>query len=259
MQAEGCYLYPVKGMTPAAVETLLLEPNKSPTGDRGFVFAYADAETHGSKRWVTKYDTLTSLSTPSLAKVRANYDAASRVLTLHFAGEQQSASVDDDAQRQSMARWLLRAVKTLPMHPFHKQPEHEPLQLLGDGESLFTDRGPNQVSITSLASLASLAEAAGKEIDMRRFRSNIVIDGNNAWEEFGWTGQRLRIGETLLEVTAPLRRCKTVNANPTSGGRDINLLDVLHETFGHLNFGIETNVIEGGSVHPGDAVTVIEG
>ena len=71
MQAEGCYLYPVKGMTPAAVETLLLEPNKSPTGDRGFVFAYADAETHGSKRWVTKYDTLTSLSTPSLAKVRA--------------------------------------------------------------------------------------------------------------------------------------------------------------------------------------------
>ena len=37
---------------------------------------------------------------------------------------------------------------------------------------------------------------------MRRFRSNIVIDGNNAWEEFGWTGQRLRIGETVYELQA---------------------------------------------------------
>ena len=259
MRVEDCYLYPVKGMTPAAVETLLLEPGKSPTGDRGFVFAYADAETREPRGWVHKYDALTGLSTPGLAEVEADYDAATRVLTLSFAGEQQAASVDDEAQRQSLARWLGTAVKSLPKHPFDAKPEHEPLRLLGDGESLFTDRGPSQVSIGSLASLAALAEAAGAEVDMRRFRSNIVIDGGEAWEEFGWAGKRLRIGETLLEVTAPLRRCKAVNANPAGGGRDINLLDVLDVKFGHLNFGVEANVIEGGDVHPGDAVTLVEG
>ena len=259
MRVEDCYLYPVKGMTPASVAALQLEPGKSPTGDRGFVFAYADAEMREPRGWVNKYDALTGLSTPGLAEVEADYDAVSRVLTLRFAGEQQAASVDDEAQRQSLARWLGTAVRTLPRHPFHKQPEHEPLQLLGDGESLFTDRGPSQVSIGSRASLASLAEAAGVEVDMRRFRSNIVIDVGEAWEEFGWAGKRLRIGETLLEVTAPLRRCKAINANPAGGGRDINLLEILDENFGHLNFGIEANVIEGGAVHPGDAITVVEG
>ncbi|MCZ6707301.1 MAG: MOSC domain-containing protein, partial [Chloroflexi bacterium] len=78
-----------------------------------------------------------------------------------------------------------------------------------------------------------------------------------AWDDFGWAGERLRIGETLVEVSAPLVRCKAVNASPEGGGRDINLLDVLDSEFGHLNFGVEANVLEGGVVRPGDPVSVL--
>ena len=67
MRVETCYLHPVKGMTPAEVETLELEPGLSPSGDRGFVFAFADAEKQGPAGWVRKHDAITSLASHSLS------------------------------------------------------------------------------------------------------------------------------------------------------------------------------------------------
>jgi uncharacterized protein YcbX len=256
-QVETCYVYPVKGMTPAESAELILDPGKSPRGDRAFAFAYADAKLEGTRGWVQKFQVISGLSVPALSRIIARYDAANSILS--FDGGTLGSvrgSMTNPIDREALATWLTAAVKETGLDPFHKHPEREPLQLLGDGTTLFTDRGPTQVSISTMESLASLSLAAGVEIDHRRFRSNLVIGGFPAWQEFAWTGKRLNIGETVLEVTAPLRRCKAVNASPEGAGRDLNVLDVLDEKFGHLDFGIEANVIQGGTVRPGDSVTL---
>ena len=256
-QVEACYLCPVKGMTPAKSAALVLEPGRSPEGDRAFAFAFADAAREGPRGWVHKFNVISGLSVPALSRIVTQYDPSTSVLTLD-GGElgSTSGSMTSPQDRELLATWLATAVKETGKDPFHKHPEREPLQLLGDGTTLFTDRGPTQVSISTVESLASLSQAADADIDERRFRSNLIISGFPAWEEFNWPGKRLTIGETVLEVTAPLRRCKAVNASPEGAGRDFNVLDVLDAQFGHLNFGIEANVLAGGTVRPGDAVAL---
>lgn len=258
LQIESCFVYPVKGMTPIEAPSLVLKPGESVEGDRAFVFAFADAERRGAIEWVSKNESITLLSWPELAAIETSYDSDQRTLTLRTAdGTQASAQVDDTAQRESLAGWLAAQVKASPRNPLSGRPEREPLVLLGDGSTRFTDRGPTQISIGAVESLAALTAAAKVDVDMRRFRFNFVVAGGEAWDDFGWAGERLRIGETLVEVSAPLVRCKAVNASPQGGGRDINLLDVLDSEFGHLNFGVEANVLEGGVVRPGDPVSVL--
>lgn len=254
---EACYLYPVKGMTPLEADALQLEAGRSPLGDRAFIFAFADADLQGDRGWVSKREAVTLLTTPELAQVTSRYDAEARRLILAVPGrDEASANVDKPAEREALAAWLAEVVNQFPSNPLSGRPEREPLQLLGDGETLFTDRGPSQISIGGRESLRELSERAGANVDERRFRSNLMVSGIDAWQEFEWPGRQFRLGEAVIEVTAPLRRCNAINASPEGNGRDLDLTKVLQREYGHINFGVEANVIKGGQVRPGDTMTV---
>ena len=82
-------------------------------------------------------------------------------------------------------------------------------------------------------SVKALTEAAGREVDERRFRMNVVLDGLDAWEELSWIGQTIRIGELDFDVTGPVVRCLATHANPESGERDIEVMNLLTSVFGH--------------------------
>ncbi|MEE9278097.1 MAG: MOSC domain-containing protein [Dehalococcoidia bacterium] len=255
---DACYLYPVKGMTPLEAPFLELEPGRSPKGDRAFVFAFANAEKRGAVQWVSKHESVTLLNTPYLARLRAAYDVDTQRLSISSDEHgTASANVANAEERIALAAWLAEVVEQLPANPLAGRPERKPLELLGDGRSLFTDRGPTQVSFAAAESLRVLSQRAGNDIDMRRFRLNLSISGVTPWEEFEWAGKQVRFGETLLDVSAPLIRCVAVNASPEGDGRDLDVVAVLQRAFGHLNFGVEANVIEGGRVKPGDLITVM--
>ncbi len=255
---EACYLYPVKGMTPLLTNVLHLEAGRSPRGDRAFIFAFADADLQGERGWVSKREAVTLLTTPELAEVASRYDPDTRQLTLSMSGRgEAAANVDQPEERRALEAWLAEVVKEFPSNPLTDRPEREPLQLLGDGETLFTDRGPSQISIGGRESLRELSERAGANVDERRFRSNLMVSGIDAWQEFDWAHRQFRLGEALVEVTAPLRRCNAVNASPEGGGRDLDLTKLLQREYGHIDFGVEANVIEGGRVRPGDTMTAV--
>ena len=256
---EACFLYPVKGMTAHRAGALRLAPGCSAEGDRAFVFAFADAERRGPIGWVSKRQSVTLLNTPKLAAIAADFDARGGVLTITADGEARSAAVDSPPERESLAAWFADVVRALDGNPLAGHPEREPLELLGDGASRFTDRGPTQISLASNASLADLSERAGGEIDMRRFRLNVALDGAGAWEEFDWVGKRVRIGEVTVEVTARLQRCGAINADPAGGGRDMDLMRAILDNYRHLDFGVEANVAEGGEIRAGDPVSVLPG
>ena len=259
MQITACYTYPVKGMTAHSVESLALRPGESVVGDRAFIFAFGNAELMGPHGWVSKRQSVTMLNTPYLSWIESGWDADARVLSVTVKGQTKSAEVDNPASRADLSDWMTDVVLGLPENPLRGRPEREPLRLLGDGEARFTDRGPTQISLGGMASLGDLSEKAGVEVDMRRFRLNFSVDGLDQWGEFDWVGKRVKIGESVeIEVTAPIQRCNAVNASPTGEGRDMDLMKLLNAEYGHLDFGVEANVVVGGEVRVGDVVTVAE-
>ncbi len=257
-QIAACYTYPVKGMTAHSMPALTLVPGESVIGDRAFIFAFGNAEVLGAHGWVSKRQSVTMLNTPYLAWIESGWDADARVLSVTVKGQTKSAEVDNPASRLELSDWMTDVVLGLPDNPLRGRPEREPLQLLGDGAARFTDRGPTQISLGGLASLTDLSAKAGVGVDMRRFRLNFSVDGIEQWDEMEWAGKRLRIGESVeIDVTAPIQRCNAVNASPTGEGRDMDLMKLLHDEYGHLNFGVEANVIVGGEIHVGDEIDVI--
>ena len=258
MQIAACYTYPIKGMTAHLAPVLSLCPGESVVGDRAFIFAFGNAEILGAHGWVSKRQSVTMLNTPYLPWIESGWDPDARVLSITVKGQTKSADVDNAASRLDLSEWMTDVVLGLPENPLRGRPEREPLRLLGDGEARFTDRGPTQISLGGLASLSDLSEKASVNVDMRRFRLNFSVDGIDEWGEMDWVGKRLRIGESVeIDVTAPIQRCNAVNASPTGEGRDLDLMKLLHDKYGHLNFGVEANVAAGGEIAVGDEIVVL--
>jgi uncharacterized protein len=113
----------------------------------------------------------------------------------------------------------------------------------------------------SRESLAAVAAAVGyPSLSELRFRSNIVIEGLEAWEEQRWVGRKLRIGAVIFDVVTPKGRCLATQANPYSGERDLPILKTLTRSFHQdkptFAIGMVTSGA-GGQIHIGDEVSLM--
>lgn len=73
---------------------------------------------------------------------------------------------------------------------------------------MFVDLAP--VHVMSQTSLATIGVEIGADVDVRRFRPNILLavdDPADGLPESHWTGGRLGLGGAVLEVTMPTIRC----------------------------------------------------
>lgn len=113
------------------------------------------------------------------------------------------------------------------------------------------------ISILNPSSLRALGQKLGQDLDRRRFRGNLWVDGLAPWEEFDLVGKILHIGDTRLEVMETITRCRSTEANPVTGLRDANPLKALQDGWGHQNFGVNAMVRIGGQIKTGDAVAVL--
>jgi uncharacterized protein YcbX len=123
-----------------------------------------------------------------------------------------------------------------------------PVRLLARGTG---ERGADDapVTIMSTASLAALGVPDG-----RRFRMSVTLDGVEAWEEHGWGGRELAIGEAVLRVTEPVPRCVVTTRDPERGHRDAPTLKALADLRGKrdVTFGMWCEVVAPGRVRIGD-------
>ena len=119
----------------------------------------------------------------------------------------------------------------------------------GHGHWDFTDTG---VSLINLASVRALSQACGTDLDPRRFRGNLFVDGLPAWSEFGLIGKRYNIGDAIVEFTRPAKRCAATTVDLDTGDTGINVPVVLRKLTGHLYCGIYMRVVEGGNIECGD-------
>jgi uncharacterized protein YcbX len=124
------------------------------------------------------------------------------------------------------------------------------------------DRGRRgAASLISRASLARLAGAAGEsQVDARRFRMLLEIDGVAAHAEDGWVGHDVRIGGAVVRFHGHVGRCLITSRDPETGVIDLPTLDILgsyrrdQETTEPLPFGIYGEVLRDGPVRVGDPV-----
>jgi uncharacterized protein YcbX len=94
-----------------------------------------------------------------------------------------------------------------------------------------------------------------------RFRSNIAIEGVSAWEELSWAGRRVRIGEVTFDTVKPKVRCLATHANPSTGVRDLEVMQTLVKAFAQKEPTLGVGMITrgpGGRIAIGDAVEVMD-
>jgi uncharacterized protein YcbX len=111
-------------------------------------------------------------------------------------------------------------------------------------EDTFHDSGRTRVSIVSTATM--------RDWDRRRFRANIVVDGDG---EDDLVGQTVQLGAAVVEVVKQIDRC-VITTRPQPGGidRDLDVLRTINrERAGFLGVGVVVH--EPGLVSIGDALT----
>jgi uncharacterized protein YcbX len=244
----GLAVAPVKGMRLASVEAVELE-RAGAAGDRAFLVVARDDD-----------DLLQTSRTPTLVQVAPSWDAQRGVLTLRFP----DGSVVEDAPVPSGAavtrnyegREIAGRRVDGPLAAALSEFLGRDVRLLWrDAEVTGADDFP--VTLMSRASIAALAPAVGGEVpDARRFRMTLEIDGVDAWEEHGWTGRELTIGDAVLRVDDPVPRCVITTRDPDDGRRDLPMLKALAQLRGKrdVTFGVWCEVVEPGRVRRGDAV-----
>jgi uncharacterized protein YcbX len=119
----------------------------------------------------------------------------------------------------------------------------------------FVDSAPLLLLTTaSLRSGASLHPAGNW--DVRRFRPNVLVDiERDGWQEDGWCGRTVHIGDVELAPQQPCVRCTRVTRAQPGLERDV---DVYRALAGHHNgnLGVWTAIRTPGSIREGDAVVI---
>lgn len=230
MRVLEVWRYPVKSMQGERVDAVDVQA-QGLAGDRGY--ALFDTETGFG---------LTARRQPQLlfAAARLRPDGTAEI-TLPDG----SVAADDEA----LSAWLGRPVTLRsaaePGDRRYENPadfEHETgWEPFSGSTGAFHDSGRASVSLVSTATIAGW--------EPRRFRSNLLLDGDGEDE---LVGARVRLGESELDVGMRIERC-VMTTRPQPGGieKDLDVLRTIHRTRGG-DLAVGALVVRPGTVSVGD-------
>jgi uncharacterized protein len=113
------------------------------------------------------------------------------------------------------------------------------------------------LSVITTQTVASLGTLTGVELDVRRFRPNLLIEasGEEAFPEDAWVGCVLRIGGLRMRVDRRDKRCVVVNIDPVTLNRNPAILRAIARERG-VCLGVYGSTTQPGRVVVGDPVTI---
>ncbi|KJS34022.1 MAG: hypothetical protein VR70_18880 [Rhodospirillaceae bacterium BRH_c57] len=250
ISVSALYCHPVKGLSPEPLDHTVLEPGAGVPGDRRFAILHGSAPFDALQpSWLPGTAFLTLSNHPRLAELTTRWIPVANTLTVERKGRQVARGNPTTALGRAMLEEFFSA--------FLKE-KGLTLRVV-DGQTVaFMDQPEPLVSIISQASLHDLERVAGRPLDVRRFRANVVVDGEAPWQEATWVGQDITVGGARLQVVGEITRGGTpaLNVNPDTGQIDIVLPRMLTGGLGRTTFGVSARVIDGGRVAVGDAVVV---
>lgn len=255
------YRYPLKGFTPEHCAALTVLPEGRVAGDRVLAFRFANAPV-ADDQWCRKYEGIVLANTPGLARLTTQFDHHRLRLKIALGDQVLADEGLDAAGRKRMVEALTAYVLGLREHPLRNHPDRLPLKLIGDGVTpRYQDNEAGQVTLHSRETIASAATALrDPRLSEHRFRSNIAIEGIEAWAEQSWLGRGIRIGGVEFDVVKSKVRCLATHANPATGERDLQVMQQLMRSFAQKEPTLGVGMLArgpGGDIRVGDEVTLI--
>ena len=250
MRVEGIARYPIKGLIGEALFNVALKQGLGIPGDRRFAFAIDASRDDG--RWHSSRSYLINAVNDNLLKFSLHKDENAWMFTSP-SGEQRLLEFGDVDYLKKFNRNLAQFFSAVPNSGgTAKLVERKRT----DGPKGYWDFPDSELLIVNLATIRELEKHWNLEIDPRRFRANILIDGLPAWSEFGFYGSEFSVGDAKFEVLRPARRCAATSVNPDTGARDVEIQKLLAQEFGHGFFGVYARVSKSGDISVKDEIRV---
>ncbi len=243
------YRYPVKGLSPEPVTVADLAPGAYFPGDRLFAIENGPSGFDpAAPRHQPKIKYLMLMRDEALARLSTRYDDATRVLAIEGGGAPMQADLGSAEGRRAVAAFFQgfmgAGLRGAPV-PLAAPPGYR-----------FTDSPIGYVSLIGRASVTAVEDFVGATVDPLRFRANLYFDGLLPFAELELVGRELAgPGGLRLRVTKRTQRCAATNVDPATGARDLDIPAALRRHLGHTDLGVYAEVLAGGRLAPGDALT----
>lgn len=124
------------------------------------------------------------------------------------------------------------------------------------GTSLVRHEGLDRFDVLPVSLLTDGAVAA-LGVDRRRLRPNILVGGVEGLAEREWSGQRLRVGQALIEIVKLRSRCVMTTFDPDTLEHDPTVLRRIVDEFDGKT-ALDCDVLEPGRIAVGDAVELLD-
>ncbi|MGQ0761344.1 MAG: MOSC domain-containing protein [Acidobacteriota bacterium] len=118
------------------------------------------------------------------------------------------------------------------------------------------------ISVITSSTVQCIERESGREIDLRRFRPNVVIESDRAepFQEDRWVGQTLMFGEgdecAAVKIYMKDERCRMVNLDPDTAEKDSTVMKAVVRLNQNYAGGYGT-VVRAGELRVGQVVTLI--
>ena len=246
---HAIHRYPVKGLTPEPLPRTTLAVRQTVPCDRMYAIENGPSGFDpAAPGYLPKQRFLMLMRNARLAELRTAFDESSHTLTIR--SENREAARGDLRTPEGRA-----AIETF-LAEFCADELRGPAKVLHAAGHSFSDVSRKVISIINLASVAALEEAAGAPVHPLRFRGNLQVSGWPAWHEFDLLDAEIAVGPSArLKVVKLIVRCAATEVDPDTGIRDLPVPRVIRDHFGHVDCGVYAEVIEGGAIEVGDAVT----
>jgi len=249
------YRYPVKGLSPEPLQSVVLQAGHGFPRDRQWAITngrWFFDDTNYTPR--PKTDFLMLMQHEKLAALRTQVSADGRRLAIRTPdGLVLDLALDDEADLRRASEFFAEYLQG--------NAEQRPAIVTATSQR-FTDVSVvspalmQAVSIVNMASVRDLGTRMGCELDPLRFRANVYVDGGQPWEELSWIDRDLRLGDIPARAVLRTRRCAATNVNPATGVRDLGIPQALMKHFRHGDMGIYVELLGGGMLRPGDPLQI---
>lgn len=242
--------FPVKGLSPQALEDVVVTAGAGLPVDRLFAFAHARSKFNAAApQPISKANYLMLMRNAKMAGLKATYSKDGHDLNLFQADTFLAAGrLDRTEDADMLAQVILDFMGT--------EETFGGVTLVSAPDQILSDVGRPAISLISLSTVAALSEAWGVEVDPVRFRGNFLFGGAAPWAEFDWIGKEITIGDVTLKVHQRTERCAATTVNPTTAERDLQVPKKLRQDFDHFDCGVYAEVLTDGTVSVGDVMIV---
>lgn len=240
------FRHPIKAHGREELQTADLLTGKCLPWDRYWAVAHEAARLR--EGWNPCMNFVRGAKAPELMAITARLDEAKKTVTLHHPCQGELTFAPDAPE--DLDRFLEWVTPLVP------ESRSQPAKIMKADRGM-TDSQFESVSILSLSSLKDLSTKMNCDLSVDRWRGNLWLSGGAPFDEFGWIGKKVSIGQTVLQIEKRITRCKATMVNPETGVSDTDTLGALATVYGHRDFGVYATVVEAGKIHKGDRWSIV--